>query len=114
MGRIKQGIKKGGGRNGEFIKRETYYGRIRKDWGDKWMCASFPYKNNKEGSLRNHLSMTRRETQSKNTQCPICQKVQKHMGDIKQHRLERKWRKEGKTKNKAGSKNGMKYVGATP
>ena len=83
---------------------------IRKDWGGKWMCTRCPYEQNKESSLRNNLAMAHKETQSKNVQCPKCQKIQKHMGNLKQHHMECKGKKKRKAKGKAENKNGKKYA----
>ena len=82
------GKKKGGGRNETFIPREIHYGRIRNDWGGRWMCERCPYERNDERSLRNHLAMTRKETQIKNIQCPKCEKTFKRIGNLKQHQLQ--------------------------
>jgi len=65
-----------------FIERETNYARIKQDCDGKWMCTRCPYKKESEKSLRNHLAMAHKETQSKNIQCPLCRKIQKYMGNL--------------------------------
>ena len=88
--------------NETFIQRESRYGGIRKEWGDKWMCARCPYKWEEEGSLRNHLAMTHKEAQSKNIQCPECGKISKHMGNLKQHQIQKECGENQNGKQKTG------------
>jgi len=69
-----------------FKTIELQFGRIRETDDDpRWQCCTCQTKFQKPESLRGHLAMCHRETESKDVYCPYCEKYFKHIGNLKQH-----------------------------
>ena len=79
-----------------FARMRKYFGRIQvenADDGVNWKCAMCPYQRQKQGSLRNHLSVMHRRAKTGKVTCPYCNKQENRIGNLKNAHTWLHWKK---------------------